>query len=86
MTQRATFAFDLATIHRLKKLALRWDVSQAEVIRHALIQAEENASKIKEDPIVMLKMLHDSGGGLSKEKADAYHERVYQGRNEWRRE
>ncbi len=41
MTHRATFALDEGTIKRLKKLALRWQVSQAEVVRRTLSMAEK---------------------------------------------
>ena len=40
MTHRTTFTLDAATIRRLKRLASRWNVSQAEVIRRAVAQAE----------------------------------------------
>ena len=40
MTHRTTFALDETTAHRLKRLAARWQVSQAEVVRRSLEQAE----------------------------------------------
>lgn len=40
MTHRTTFALDEATAQRLKNLAARWEVSQAEVVRRSVAQAE----------------------------------------------
>ena len=42
MIHRTTFALDSDTVRRLKKLASRWQVSQAEVVRRALSQAESH--------------------------------------------
>mgnify|MGYP001599399112 CR=1 FL=1 len=86
MTYRTTFAFDGPTMRRLKNLAARWQVSQAEVVRRALSQAENQPSTEKPDPIAMLKALHASGQGLSREKADAYIAEVYEDRKHWRGE
>ncbi|MBX9577403.1 MAG: hypothetical protein K2W97_02875 [Chthoniobacterales bacterium] len=86
MTCQTTFAFDQGIIRRLKSLATRWHVSQAEVIRRALSQVEGNVLALQPDPIKMLASLHQSGHGLSRELADAYVEEVYQGRKEWRGE
>jgi len=44
MTHRTTFALDETTAQRLKRLARRWNVSQAEVVRRAVDQAEKEAS------------------------------------------
>ena len=41
MTHRTTFALDETTAHRLKRLAARWQVSQAEVVRRSLEKAEK---------------------------------------------
>jgi len=43
MTHRTTFALDEATAQRLKRLAIRWNVSQAEVVRRSVEQAENLA-------------------------------------------
>ena len=40
MTHRTTFALDDMTAQRLRRLAARWQVSQAEVVRRSLEQAE----------------------------------------------
>lgn len=41
MTHRTTFALDETTAHRLKRLAARWKVSQAEVVRRSVEKAEQ---------------------------------------------
>lgn len=41
MTHRTTFALDKATAQRLKRLAARWQVSQAEVVRRSLEKTEQ---------------------------------------------
>jgi hypothetical protein len=41
MTHRTTFALDAITAHRLKRLAARWQVSQAEVVRRSLEKTEQ---------------------------------------------
>lgn len=86
LTHRTTFSFDQGTIRRLKSLATRWHVSQAEVIRRALAKAEEEASTLQPDPIEMLAELHRAGKGLSPEVADAYIKEVYEDRKKWRGE
>jgi len=86
MTHRSTFAFDQATIRRLKNLSLLWHVSQAEVIRRALSQTEKTATTLKIDPIKKLALLHASGEGVSEKEGNAYLEEVYEGRTQWRGE
>ncbi len=41
MTHRTTFSLDEPTARRLKRMAARWQVSQAEVVRRSLEQAEQ---------------------------------------------
>jgi hypothetical protein len=43
MTHRTTFALDAVTAQRLKRLAARWNVSQAEVVRRSVEQAENHS-------------------------------------------
>jgi len=45
MTHRTTFALDDATAQRLKRLATRWNVSQAEVVRRSVDLAERHADR-----------------------------------------
>jgi len=86
MTHRTTFALDDMTAQRLKRLAARWQVSQAEVVRRSVEQAEKAAAPERPDPVAMLQALFASGGGLDPEKADAYIAEVYEDRKHWRGE
>jgi predicted DNA-binding protein len=83
MSYRTTFALDRETIRRLKGLAARWGVSQAEVVRRAIAQAERDPDK--SDPVAMLEALHKSDQGLDLKKADAYLAQVHEDRRHWRR-
>ena len=86
MTHRTTFALDEATAQRLKRLAARWDVSQAEVVRRSVEQAEKAAAPEQPDPSARLRALFASGGGLDLEKGNAYIAEVYEDRKHWRGE
>ncbi len=86
MTHRTTFALDEPTARRLKRLAARWKVSQAEVVRRSVEQAEKQSESQKPDPVAMLRRLHEKGGGLDRVKADAYLAEVYEDRQQWRGE
>lgn len=86
MTHRTTFALDHDTVRRLKKLAARWQVSQAEVVRRALAQAESQPEPEKPDPAALLRNLHASGQGLDSQKAELYLTQVYEDRRDWRGE
>jgi len=86
MTHRTTFALDETTAYRFKRLAARWRVSQAEVVRRSLEQAEKLTESEKPDPIALLRRLHEMGGGLDRKKADAYLAEVYEDRKHWRGE
>ena len=86
MTHRTTFALDDATAQRLKRLAARWQVSQAEVVRRSVEQAERASETQPPDPIAMLRELFASGGGLDLEKGNAYIAEVYEDRKHWRGE
>lgn len=84
MTHRTTFALDQTTASRLKRLAKRWQVSQAEVVRRSLEQAEELTHSQQPDPVGMLRGLHKKAGGLDPVKAEAYLAKVYEDRKHWR--
>lgn len=86
MTHRTTFALDEATAQRLKRLAARWKVSQAEVVRRSVEQAESFKKADDPDPSAMLQALFASGEGLDLEKGNAYIAEVYEDRNRWRSE
>lgn len=86
MTHRTTFALDRTAAGRLKRLASRWHVSQAEVVRRSLEQAEKLMESVKPDPIALLRRLHEKGGGLDRNEADAYLAEVHEDRKHWRGE
>lgn len=71
MTHRTTFARDSDTMRRLKKLASRWQVSQAEVVRRALSQAEARPDVQQPDALARLKKYH-AASTLDVSRADAY--------------
>lgn len=81
MGYRTTFAFDGDTMRRLKNLAARWQVSQAEVVRRALSQAETQADA--PDPLKALKAYH-ARGGLDGKVAEKYLCEVREDRERWR--
>ena len=83
MQYRTTFSFDGDTMRRLKNLAAKWQVSQAEVVRRALSQAESQRSPEAADPVVALKAYH-AKGGLNRKKAEAYLCEVRKDREHWR--
>jgi hypothetical protein len=79
MTHRTTFALDQETAFRLKRLAALWNVSQAEVVRRSVEQAESSS-----DPVLLLDRIHKQGMGLPDEVAAEYLRDVYQDRGHWR--
>lgn len=86
MSYRTTFALDESTMSNLKKLAARWNVSQAEVVRRAVAQAEAQDGSARPDPVELLKALHAQRQGLSPKKAQAYLAQVRADRKKWRGE
>ena len=84
MTHRTTFALDNQSIQRLKHLSSRWQVSQAEVIRRSLEQAEQNARQTKKNPVSLLEQLHADEAGLLAEDAARYMSEVRADRKQWR--
>ena len=86
MSDQTNVALDAATAERLKRLAARWHISQAEVIRRSLEEAEKRAAARASDPAAMLRALFASGQGLDPAKAEAYIAEVYEDRKHWRGE
>jgi len=84
MTHRTTFALDETTARRLKRLSAKWQVSQAEVVRRSLEQAESADESAQADPEALLRRLHAEGGGLAAEEAAAYMAEVREDRKQWR--
>ena len=83
MTHRTSFALDEDTTRKMKRLAQRWRVSQAEVLRRVISEAAEKAEQ-QDDPIQRLRQFH-ARGGLAKKTADAYLREIDRSRAEWRR-
>ncbi len=81
MTHRTTFALDRATSERIRSLAARWGVSQAEVIRRVIADAAEPEAP---DPVAALDALHAAGQGLLREQAAEYLTEVRRDRKIWR--
>jgi hypothetical protein len=86
MTHRTTFALDEPTATRLKRLSSKWKVSQAEVVRRSLEQAERADVATAVDPVELLGQLHAEGGGLAAEAAVKYLAEVREDRKQWRGE
>jgi len=84
MNHRTTFALDGATAARLKRLAGLWRVSQAEVVRRAVAQADAQSVTVAPDPVRMLRELHAGGDGLDAGCARAYLGEVTKERRKWR--
>ncbi len=84
MIHRTTFALDSDTMRRLKKLALRWQVSQAEVVRRALTQVESLPDTQRLDVLARLKSYH-AASTLDASGADAYLAQARADRKRWRR-
>ena len=83
MTYRTTFALDEQSITRLKRLSSQWQVSQAEVVRRSLQQAENSAMHSKTNPVGLLKQLHANEAGLAEEDAARYMAEVREDRTKW---
>ena len=86
MTYRTTFALDKETWRRLKRLSNQWHVSQAEVVRRALSQAEQLNTAEKPNPVEMLKALHAEGKGMVREAGEKYLTELREDRKHWRGE
>lgn len=84
MTYRTTFALDEATAQRLNRLAHRWKVSRAEVVRRAVKRAESDRDVPPSDPLSMLQSLHARGGGIDKARADRWIREIREDRKRWR--
>ncbi len=77
---RTTFSLDERANQRLKTLARRWNVSQAEVIRRAL-EAAENLP-VENTALAALQAYH-AQGGLVAERADGYLKKWSESRDDW---
>lgn len=84
MEHRTSFALDESTIVRLRKLAGIWQVSQAEVVRRAIEQADNQVDEKAAALVDRLKAYH-SRRGMDAGLADAYLEEVAENRADWGR-
>ena len=82
---RTSFALDLETAGRLRRLSATWQVSQAEVVRRALALAETSGPR-SEDAASLLRKLHEQNEGLTRETAEDYLSAVRANRTQWRGE
>lgn len=83
MTHRTSFALDVGTAHRIKRLANRWKVSQAEVVRRSVERAEEACEGARPDPLALLKAYH-AKGGIDQARADQWIREIDEDRKRWR--
>jgi len=70
MTHRTTFALDEGTAQRLKRLSVRWKVSQAEVVRRSVEQAEKHASAQPGDVEKRIEMARQLRASIRKRNVD----------------
>ena len=85
MTQyRTTFSFDRTTMFTLKNLAARWRVSQAEVVRRALVFVNQNESLgTTSSPLSRLEN-YQKTGSMVREEAELYLQTAKNERKSWR--
>jgi hypothetical protein len=83
MTHRTTFAFDKVTAQRLKRLASRWKVSQAEAVRRSLEQSETSLKDSTPDPVALLQEFH-ARGGMDPKRAKQWISELREDRKRWR--
>ena len=83
MTHRTSFALDELTARRIKQLATRWNVSQAEVVRRSVERAEGAGQSPEKDALQLLKAYH-AKGGLDKARADRWIMEIDEDRKRWR--
>jgi predicted transcriptional regulator len=70
MTHRTTFALDAVTAQRLKRLAAHWSVSQAEVVRRSVEQAEKRTSPSPSDIERRIEIARQLRASLKKRHVD----------------
>ena len=84
MKHRVTYSLDERTRQRIAKLAEIWQVSQAEVVRRSVAEAEAAAARERPDPIALLEELHAQRLGLDPRNASAYVAQAVADRKRWR--
>ena len=81
---RTSFALDEDTIDRLRRLARRWRVSQAEVVRRAVRIAEDHANDQAHSVAERLDA-YRAARRLNAAEADRYLDQVSHDRADWTR-
>lgn len=84
MHHRVTYSLDERTRERIAKLAEHWQVSQAEVVRRSIAEAEAAVARERPDPVALLEALHAHGLGLDPKTAKTYVAQVQADRKRWR--
>jgi hypothetical protein len=82
---RTSFALDDATVGRIRRLARRQNVSQAEVVRQAVKHLAERSDRDATSVQERLRQYRASQR-ISAEEADAYLEEVAEDRSRWGRD
>ena len=82
---RTSFALDEATAERLRRLARRWNVSQAEVVRRAVKLAADR-SEAEGDSVQEQLRLYRASGRIKRDAADSYLRQVAEYRARWGRD
>ncbi|MBU0935101.1 MAG: hypothetical protein KKI09_14030 [Spirochaetes bacterium] len=85
MEHRTSFALDDITIQRIRNLALAWKVSQAEVVRRAVEQADAALTRHAEEQLARLQAYH-ARAGLDAAAAEAWLSEVAEQRASWGRD
>lgn len=81
---RTSFALDQITIERLRQLAVRWNISQAEVVRRAVERMAQQDS-VQTDALRRRLGEYRAQGTLAAETAEQYLSEVAAARAEWER-
>ena len=85
---RTTFSLDLETVSELKNLAVRWSVSQAEVVRRAINMAARSDQTVHASPLEALRQYHKKHGQNKTfdKRSQNYLDEVKCNRKHWRGE
>lgn len=82
---RTSFALDVGTADRIRRLARLWKVSQAEVVRRAVAMAEQRARSAAGSVGERLQE-YRSIGRIPGDAADAYLKEIAEDRSRWGRD
>ncbi len=85
MNRRTTFALDEETVQRLRKLAVLWHVSQAEVVRKSIEMADGKIKSETDEKLNRLKGYHKRES-MRIEASNTYLDEVAENRSDWGRD